>query len=605
MSNFGSIGATGTNGIGVELKASGSTLTNAGTITGASGTAVAFAGGNNRVIVDPGAAFTGIVNGGTANDTLELGSAAGTGTLSGFGTTYLGFTALSFDPGATWLASGGAAGLGAASITGFAQGDTIDLTGLVANGDTYAGGILTLTNNATVVANLTLSTPITNPLFTLGTDGSGGTLIGVTTQINYTGTYTGGIVLSNPTVQNPTTVTATGYVTNTTTAHNGDAVYGTTAAAWNFTNLGTLNATGALSDGVFLSAGGTVTNGASGSASALIEGYDGVRISGPSSTPGNFGTILNFGTIESTGIGFGAQAVDLLYGGRLVNYGTILGLGTHASGINAGFATDIVINGAPSATGALIEGWLNGIDQFSSLGTVNNFGTVESTNSDGVYLQAGGTVTNGASLSTAALISAPQFGVKIQGTGTVINYGSITASSDTGVWLNAGSITNGASGSTAASISGSFDGVFIAGGAGTVLNYGTVTGGYDDGVCLYEGGILTNGASGATAGLIAGYAWGVEVHNSAGTVINFATIESTGAAASASGVDLLAGGTVTNQQSGLIQGSDGVYVASGTVVNSGTIQARSVLACSSTSAAASPTAQAARQRQWSRAASRA
>ncbi len=364
-------------GIGVELKVSGSTLTNAGMITGSGGTAVAFAGGSNRLILDPGAAFNGIVNGGTASDTLELGSAAAPGTLSGFGTEYLGFTALSFDAGAQWLASGGIAGFGTAAITGFAQGDTMDLTGLVANGDTYAGGILTLTNSATVVGQLTLSTPITNPLFTLGTDGSGGTLIGVTIQADLTGTYTSGIVLSNPATQNPTTVAATGSVTNTTTAYNGDAVYGTTAALWNFTNLGTLNATGMLSDGVFLGAGGTVTNGASSSASALIEGYDGVRISGPSSTLGNFGTIANFGTIESTGTGFGAQAVDLLYGGWLSNYGTILGLGTYASGINAGFAADIIINGATGATGALIEGWLNGIDQFSSTGTVINFGTVE------------------------------------------------------------------------------------------------------------------------------------------------------------------------------------------------------------------------------------
>src|SRR4029077_18568598 len=208
----------------------------------------------------------------------------------------LAFTALSFEAGASWLASGGAAEFGAASITGFAQSDTIDLTGLVANGDTYAGGVLTLTNNATVVGQLTLSTPITNPLFTLGTDGSGGTLIGVTTQINYTGTYTGGIVLSNPTTQNPTTVAATGYVTNTTTAHNGDAVYGTNAAAWNFTNLGTLNATGTLSDGVQLTAGGTVTNGASGSTAAMITGVvDGVIISGSA------WTVINFGTVASTG----------------------------------------------------------------------------------------------------------------------------------------------------------------------------------------------------------------------------------------------------------------------------------------------------------------
>ena len=102
------------------------------------------------------------------------------------------------------------------------------------------------------MSQVALSTPIVNPVFTLGTDGSGGTVLAVVSQNDFVGTYTSGIVLSNPATQNPTTVAATGYVTNTTTAHNGDAVYGTNAAPWNFTNLGTLTATGVNSNGVHL-----------------------------------------------------------------------------------------------------------------------------------------------------------------------------------------------------------------------------------------------------------------------------------------------------------------------------------------------------------------
>ena len=103
--NAGTIQGTGTAGVGVALYA-GSTLTNAGTISGSSGTAVSFAGGGNRLIVDPGAVFTGIVNGGTGGDTLELASAAGTGTLSGLGTKYLGFSTMTVDAGAQWTLAG-------------------------------------------------------------------------------------------------------------------------------------------------------------------------------------------------------------------------------------------------------------------------------------------------------------------------------------------------------------------------------------------------------------------------------------------------------------------------------------------------------------------
>ena len=112
-----------------------------------------------------------------------------------------------------------------------------------------------------------------------------------------------------------------------------------------------------------------------------------MRIYGPSAG------LTNYGTIASNGTGFGAQGVDFLSGGVLSNQGTILGLNTYASGVNAGFGNDLIINGGPFNGNAIIAGWLNGIDQFNGTGTIVNYGTVSSSNGDGVYLQTGGTVT--------------------------------------------------------------------------------------------------------------------------------------------------------------------------------------------------------------------
>jgi hypothetical protein len=104
------------------------TVINAGTITGNSGAAVRFPNGHGVLVVDPGARFNGMVDGVTAaSSALELGTGNG-GTLAGFGTSIVNFGSITFDTGAEWTIAGNTSRLSGV-ISGFAQVDTIDLTG--------------------------------------------------------------------------------------------------------------------------------------------------------------------------------------------------------------------------------------------------------------------------------------------------------------------------------------------------------------------------------------------------------------------------------------------------------------------------------------------
>jgi hypothetical protein len=156
----------------------GLNVVNAGSIAG-SKAAVQFAAGyTNRLIVDPGAVFTGNVEGG--GGVLELasaasGGAASAGTLSGFGTSITNFSALQFDAGAAWTVSGNdsASGLGTIGITGFANGDTIDLAGFVASGKTFANDTLVLTDAGGAQDTLSIQGTFTSGSFQTFTDASG------------------------------------------------------------------------------------------------------------------------------------------------------------------------------------------------------------------------------------------------------------------------------------------------------------------------------------------------------------------------------------------------------------------------------------------------
>ena len=85
----------------------GVTVVNAGTIIGAVDAVQFGSSYANRLVIDPDAVFSGIVDGGntigaTQVSTLELASAASPGTLSGLGTQFVHFGQVTVDAGAQW-----------------------------------------------------------------------------------------------------------------------------------------------------------------------------------------------------------------------------------------------------------------------------------------------------------------------------------------------------------------------------------------------------------------------------------------------------------------------------------------------------------------------
>ena len=109
-----SVGGTVTNAASATIKGTvdiklsqGGTVTNAGTITGQGGKAIAAYGGASRVVVEAGAVFNGKVSlSANLNNTLELASGGGAGTISGLGTSFINFKSVIVDAGAQWELTG-------------------------------------------------------------------------------------------------------------------------------------------------------------------------------------------------------------------------------------------------------------------------------------------------------------------------------------------------------------------------------------------------------------------------------------------------------------------------------------------------------------------
>jgi hypothetical protein len=182
--NTGSIGG---GRYGVEIFGTSATVENAGTISGGSQAAILDGSGTNRLIVNPGAKFTGaVVANSTAVNTLELTSGAATGTISGFGAQYLYFQTVAIDSGAAWTVGGVEGAFSGTTIQGFNSHDRLDLTNLTFNaGDTATvnGSNKVVITDAGGNVTIQMDSAVTGDLFKLVSDGHTGTFL---EETNYT-----------------------------------------------------------------------------------------------------------------------------------------------------------------------------------------------------------------------------------------------------------------------------------------------------------------------------------------------------------------------------------------------------------------------------------
>jgi hypothetical protein len=414
-----------------------------------------------------------------------------------------------------------------------------------------------------------------------------------------TGAHLTGIILSNPTIQNPATIAANGTVSNT-----GTALLGESRTAWIIANFGTIDGSGTFSAGINLQFGGEITNGSSASTKALVEGVkDGVYLGGTAAS-----SVTNYGTIEGSGTsGFG---IFLQSGGTITN-GSSASTKTLIEGVGGVSLSGTTAGGTVTNFGTIKATTGRGII-FNADGTVSNLGTIESngTAAAAIRFSATGSVTNGSKSVTTALIEGGQTGVLTVGIGTITNYGTITAATDSSIVFRAsgkvsnfgtienkvallngglhadgivlaggGTLTNGTARATKALVTAIEGGIYIggingvpkAGATGTIINYGTISS-TGLGTIGQTAIVLVSGGTVVNHGLIESAARsGISFRYQAGTVTNYGTIK---AATDKSGVVLDAGGTVTNH--GVIAGASyGIYfgttASAGHVTNSGTI----------------------------------
>ena len=577
--------------VGIAVNSGGGTLENAGTIvaTGVGAPAIRFAAGYaNLLKIDPGASFTGVVQGAntvgaTAVSTLELASGAAAGTLSGFGTAFVDFARITVDPGAAWVLAGTQTLASGVTLTD--NGALTNTGSLTVYGSLHDDGLLTNSAGISGVVLLSGGTLVNAqgatiaglPMAAYGASGgSAGTVVNAGLLVSGGDTKSGGVgLLSGGFVSNATSGTIAGggvgiYINNAAdTSANGGTVL----------NYGSVGGIGTHANGVEIDAGGLVSNAAGGtitgtnngvligvastSQSALVVNQ-GIIATGTTGAAGVYlqrgGTVTNAASASILGA---TSGVDISGGaGTLVNAGSIAGTGTAGRGVEL-LAGGLVTN---AGTGTISGAGSNGVYVNGGAGTVLNAGIITAAGGarPAVALFQGGYVGNA---GTGTISGAVAVSVYITGTaGTVVNAGQIfSGGTRTAVVLKrGGSVTNQSGGTIAGTPL--RNGVYISGLAGTVTNYGLVI----QGVNLAAGGTVANHAGGTiSASDIAGLIG----QNTAIQVINAGLIMSTGT--NSGGIGLHAGGYIDNQQGGTIDSahSVGIYLngGAGTVVNSGTI----------------------------------
>jgi autotransporter passenger strand-loop-strand repeat protein len=496
------------------------TIRNAGTITGAIDAVYFDGAGANRLIVDAGAVFNGVVKAvaGGAN-VIELTSSANTGTLSGLGSEYVGFGTVTIDSGAAWTIADAKAGFAGVTIGGFEGNDALDITDVAfATGDTATVGasdVLTLSNaSGAVLATMQLSGSFAGVKFSVSGNGANGTQITDNAKFlsMITGTYAGGITLTAARYANPVTVTSTGKVSN-----GGNGMYATTP--WTIDNDGRISSTDA--SGIALSAGGSVTNASEGS----IEGATyGVVLAEP-------GSVLNAGMITG--------AKDAIY---------FKGAGLNKLIVDPGAAFDGAVKANVAGTN-MIE-----LASSANAGTLSGLGS-KYLGFQTLIVDAGASWTVSGTFGSAVQVYGSESG------GVIPNSGAETIHS--GGRATANVVQNG--GSETVSSGGSANEALVSSGGVLVSVYGQVTN-----TTVFAGGV---------ADLFAGSSADATVSGGHLLVLNGAV--ATGVDVDSGGFALAgeyAGGTVGGKILDAVVSSGGLVVmGADAVVSGGTIQSGGIL----------------------------
>ncbi len=540
---------------------SGGTLTNAGAITGASDAVQFSPGFANRLIVVPGAVFSGTVEGGntvgaTFVSTLELASAASAGTMASLGSQFADFGQITIDAGASWTFT---------SANSVASSIGITDSGRLTNSAALPGGVVlsggTLVNAASATITGTLAAVYSPTGASVGTVLNAGVLIG-----GNNATRSAGIGLFSG-----------GYISN---ASGGSVFAGALgiylAGGGTIVNAGLVTGQGTQSGGIQLVGGGSIANASGGTISAVRRGIALIQAGqvsnqGLITVSGTNGYGINMqagGTVVNTGIVAGINRGVYFGGaGTLTNAGTISGTVADAASFATGFANRLIID-----PGAVFNGLVDGgntvgstilstleLASGASTGTLSGLGTK--------YIDFGRiTIDSGASwvLTGNNVLAA---GVSIANSGSLLIAGT----------LNNAKVLNGP-------ISLASGGIFTNQSAGTIVGSGlaAVRGTSAGGSTIFNAGLIDPATYGAylpggglvtniAGGTIEGTQAGVFVKGAAGTVVNTGSIAGTGAGSY--GISLASGGSVVNNSGGTVTGSSfGVRVAGGgTVSNAGSI----------------------------------